>query len=460
MNRHAERTEKGKSQAIANNFPKQWGKNSHSLQLARNRPGDARQKLQKSANNSLGIKQLTAIQTMANNNLGVDQITQLRPAVRSRGPFPFYPISVENPALITGNKTQAKELNNLASPLLKPIQRRTGRPAGHVFPLPEPKFSSGAGLNKKPVQRLQIRETPTSYLQGNPPSKENIRAYFYEYEIPLMVQRVNEYVHNEHSIGIVNALYTAYKTNYARNAGSSAGNWPLVADVLTALVRNINIALTDLVGPPSGYEAADNENWGSVQHAVEATNNLTDPGLGHTAPQGNGLAVIKTVPWSSVKSNFPPTLFRLIRDIFGSWRGGQPMDERSPAEQGNRTLNSDTPGALRSWHMNTSHTLPPNAAAPTPANAVNLENHYQNTSGVMNALGIAGPAGPIGFAEYTGTGILNDAHNSKIILDYRQGHIYLTLTHYQFWTNDHDNFQTEGQAAGTNNPWFRIDMNS
>jgi len=78
----------------------------------------------------------------------------------------------------------------------------------------------------------------------------------------------------------------------------------------------------------------------------------------------------------------------------------------------------------------------------------------------MNALGVKSPSGPIGFAEYTGTGILNDAHNSKIILDYKRGEMYLTLTHYQFWTKSGKSFKTEGQTAGTNSPWFKIDMKS
>lgn len=325
--------------------------------------------------------------------------------------------------------------------------------------VPKPIFSSCLLGSQKTIQRLQIVETLYLFQQGNPASKENIRAYFYEYEIPLMVQRVNEYCLNDQLIAQVNGLYRDYKARFSKNAQLTGGRWDQVALTLTILVQRINQALNGTAAP-SGYEAENLDNWANVEDAVTFANHQVDVRLGTTNPQNHELATIPTIPWTSVKGNFPPTLMRLLRDIFASWRGGQVMDERSPAEQNNHTLNSESPGSLRSWHMNTSQTLPPNHVGPTPENAVNLEGHYQNTSGVMNALGVTGPAGPIGFAEYTGTGILNDAHNSKIILDYRRGDMYLTLTHYQFWTNEGNNFQTEGQKGGTKSPWFKIDMNS
>ena len=89
----------------------------------------------------------------------------------------------------------------------------------------------------------------------------------------------------------------------------------------------------------------------------------------------------------------------------------------------------------------------------------------------MNILEGHQPQGPIGYAEYTGSGIANDTHNSKIVLDYRRGRIFITVTHYQNWhiaaggnlaePNALPQYVVEGQAAnqGTNSAWFCIDMN-
>jgi hypothetical protein len=39
---------------------------------------------------------------------------------------------------------------------------------------------------------------------------------------------------------------------------------------------------------------------------------------------------------------------------------------------------------------------------------------------------------PKGYAEYTGTGV-NAINPVKVVLDYIQKRVYLTLTHYQYW---------------------------
>lgn len=304
------------------------------------------------------------------------------------------------------------------------------------------------------IQCLKIREGFDSYRNGAPVTKEIIRSYFYEYEIPLMIERVEQYCPKDKFRRKVAGTYETYKRLFSLEAPVRNPNWRNVVRFLNLLVNHINDALYESPHAPSGYAKEDSGNWYTVQAGLLAANAAVDPALGTTNPRRAGAPVIHTIPWSSVKDKFPIALVRLLRDIFGSWRSGGVMDERIGTDEPD-TLTSKTAGSLRSWHMNTAGTLPAESLAATPANAAPLEAHYQAHSHTMNHLGVA-PPGPIGFAEYTGTGILDDAHHSKIILDYKRGDMYLTLTHYQYWTNAG---VLQGQADGDNNPWFKIDMN-
>lgn len=72
-------------------------------------------------------------------------------------------------------------------------------------------------------------------------------------------------------------------------------------------------------------------------------------------------------------------------------------------------------------------------------------------------------SGPIGYAEYTGTGLEDDAHNSKIVLDYKSGLLYLTVTHYQLYDRSSDEVPTYTQqnktaGSGAHSAWFYFDM--
>jgi hypothetical protein len=281
-----------------------------------------------------------------------------------------------------------------------------------------------------------------------------------------MVGLVDQYSTDDRKIGKVDRAYALYQQRFNAIAGNAMADWNAVAGILRGLVTHINEALNGAAHVPTGYEANDVGNWANVGVGVLAVHGAVNAGVQGVAPQSHSADArrISTINYSTAVGVFPGTLVRLLRDIHAAWKTGQVMDQRSQQDQQNGVLNADNPGALRSWHMNTSATLPAASANATPAHAAGLEAHYTATSGVMNMLGVQAPAGPIGFAEYTGTGILNDAHNSKIILDYKRGDVYLTLTHYQHWSNAGlAGFQTQGQApsaAGTHSPWFKIDMNA
>lgn len=73
------------------------------------------------------------------------------------------------------------------------------------------------------------------------------------------------------------------------------------------------------------------------------------------------------------------------------------------------------------------------------------------------------PASPLGWAEYTGTGIQDDKHFSKIVLAYKDGDMFLTLSHYGFYKfNEDGTYKNLGQRytpeSGVQSPWMKIDM--
>lgn len=350
---------------------------------------------------------------------------------------------------------------------LAPQQHSIKLPDKRQTFLPVPKFKTFARITADGVaQRAKIWEDFDSYRGANLASQNTIGAYSTKYEIPLMVTKVDEYSHDDRQIGKVDRGYALYQQRFAAAVtAAGAANWNAVAGILKSLVVNINEALDGVANVPTGYAANDDANWANVQTAVGAAHGAVNAGVAGVAPQSHSpdARAIRTINYSTAVGVFPPTLVRLLRDIHAAWKTGQVMDQRSQAERDASALTANNPGALRSWHMNTSATLPAAPGGVTPPNAVALENHYTATSGVMNALGVAPPPGPVGYAEYTGTGILNDAHNSKIILDYKRGDVYLTLTHYQHWSNIGAGFNTQGQvpsAAGAHSPWFKIDINA
>ena len=373
--------------------------------------------------------------------------------------------------LVPGQERPSPSLQLMALPMLDPggtralLWRMDERSLGSCFglealPSPEP-LSSIASDTGGVAQRIKVYEDYDSYLNGAVPGRDNIRAYFYKYEVREMVRKVMEYGQNDELISRVTRNYAAYQQRFAAAATSHAANWNAVAAILRNLVTNINAALAGIANVPTGYENGEVGNWADARTAVTAAHGVVNADVAGVAPQSDAPDArrIPTIDYSAAIGVFPQSLVRLLRDIHAAWKTGDVFDQRSQTDQQNRTLNADDPGALRSWHMNTSRTLPAAPeGVPTPDRANALEEHYTNTSGVMNALGVIA-AHPIGFSEYTGTGIRDDAHNSKIVLDYRQGHIYLTLTHYQHWAGD-ETFGQVPSAAGTHSPWFKINMDA
>ena len=163
-------------------------------------------------------------------------------------------------------------------------------------------------------------------------------------------------------------------------------------------------------------------------------------GLSTVAPRGGKPRLdLKVLAWADAKRLLPRPLLNLIFDVRFQLDAApgpnQPViDERTATQQQSRNVTPNEPGTLRSWHQDSPQVLPANnMGGVAPAHATALHTHYANTSqsGSGAAIGV-GAAGPSGYAEYTGTGS-NYEHNTKIVLDYNQKKVYLTLTHYQYW---------------------------
>ena len=163
--------------------------------------------------------------------------------------------------------------------------------------------------------------------------------------------------------------------------------------------------------------------------------------------------------WAEARTLLPRPLLNLLFDVRYQLEAddGTFIDERTPTEIANKQASPNYPGALRSWHTDSPQVLPPNEfdTNDIPDYAEHLHAHYsehsQGGTGSSQEIAVDQPkkskqkwkqkksevqtedhGGPIGYAEYTGTGS-DYEHNTKIVLDYIGKHVYLTLTHYCYW---------------------------
>lgn len=150
---------------------------------------------------------------------------------------------------------------------------------------------------------------------------------------------------------------------------------------------------------------------------------------------------LNQLTWNQAMRVLPRPLLNLIFDVRYQLEstGGTYVDERTPDEQSpqRKVTTPNMPGTLRSWHTDSPHVLPQTtfvSADALPGAARTLHDHYRDTSagGEGSSQKSNTSAGPIGYAEYTGTGS-NYEHSTKIVLDYASKRVYLTLTHYQYW---------------------------
>ncbi|CAN5897947.1 hypothetical protein BH11BAC7_BH11BAC7_31040 [soil metagenome] len=260
------------------------------------------------------------------------------------------------------------------------------------------------------------------------------------------------------------------------------------AEMIT-LVNGINQVLTRVIAAHPAYNLENHESkyartaagaWDYHGAALVSWENTVAAHVNGTTNarimNAGAPDAVQSVNFSDVRLLIPPALRALMLDIYYKSAAGGIIDSRSAGERAARSVTVDKPGAIRSWHEDSRGKLPasgyvaPHGMLPNnvPAAMAPLHNHYAATSGAGGGAGAGAAVAPSGFIEYTGTGIANDQHNSKIVFDYMNNHIYLTLSHYQYWGRNagghYDNMaQDAGNAAQTgaqtlHGAWVKVVM--
>lgn len=312
----------------------------------------------------------------------------------------------------------------------------------------------------------------------------------------------------------------ALKLKEEAEEGTGGVDYNVVLEDLEELVTILNSTMNGLSKLPDLYDPVGPRTWPSEAAALTAVQAMFT-GAEAITPDDPTLPKIPTINFSTIQKEFPASLFRLIRDIHVSQILGTVFDERTETEIKNKKINSKIAGALRSVHLNDARTLPSLINFDVPAAAKPLHDHYKDSSRFPNNLESpttpissassmipksaaartspsrsrknslaaatgggqrtsAGasmgrprkdsvqsirslPPSPLGWAEYTGTGIQDDKHFSKIVLAYKDGDMFLTLSHYGFYKfNEDDTYKNLGQRytpeSGVQSPWMKIDM--
>lgn len=194
--------------------------------------------------------------------------------------------------------------------------------------------------------------------------------------------------------------------------------------------------------------------WGSdekmrEQFGQQVGGDVFGGNLTTTTARGKKALPLQQLTWDKAKQILPRSLLNLLFDVrFQLETGGATViDERTPYEQSRKVKSPSAPGTLRSWHQDEPQVLPDNGYGALPddgmggktvavahPHAQGLHTHYNTAS--QSGAGSSVSSNPAksaqGYAEYTGTGS-DWEHNTKIVLDYLQKRVYLTLTHYQYW---------------------------
>jgi hypothetical protein len=162
------------------------------------------------------------------------------------------------------------------------------------------------------------------------------------------------------------------------------------------------------------------------------------PQLPTTPARGrDGQKPLSQLSWAQAKQMLPAPTIKLIFDVRFQLEADAlgVVDERTADQKRRKVVSPNEYGTLRSYHQDSPEVLPANQfnAQNIPSHAQALHQHYttNSQSGAGSSIQ-AGRNSPEGYAEYTAGGS-NWEHNTKIVLDYINKRVYLTLSHYQYW---------------------------
>jgi hypothetical protein len=324
------------------------------------------------------------------------------------------------------------------------------------------RFVRGLRPASSPVLQRKVVVTPAAYAAGLGTTAPNFTMpQFTEY---MRMAILDEYDHiKRHAMANDYDAYEAMEGHYVI-AGSSrstmANRIPALNSLITAMntYQDTKMGKTDTkndVVPPNrdtryASEPKEGYSHGRSGAAVSWKDDpdmwkqfgtafaVQQPNLATVAPRGkDGQKVLSVLPWSTAKAMLPAPLLKLIFDVRFQLEAGAlgVVDERTADQRQRKVMSPNEPGTLRSWHQDSPQVLPPNTfsqGVPQGQPAA-LHAHYQATSQTGAGSSIQkGRSGAEGYAEYTGTGS-NWEHNTKVVLDYTQKKVYLTLSHYMYW---------------------------
>lgn len=217
-----------------------------------------------------------------------------------------------------------------------------------------------------------------------------------------------------------------------------------------------------LAGGYQEYQQGENvPSMGGLQKKLTNLPSHESMHTGKPGVEGLDVPIIKSSVFMGSK-DVPSALKRIIKDIYLHWKLRIVLDKKTHKQKNQRAKTPDGIGSLRTWHMNGHASLPRVNGNPT---SHPLHQHYSKNSQAGN---VHEGGAPIGYAEYTGI----DSDQNKIVLNYINGHIFVTAVHYKYW-EEKDNEPARGLSGSLSNsktsvaperhdklrsPWIRVDM--
>jgi hypothetical protein len=390
--------------------PRQHGTHAESVQTTEQAPPDQLIEQVQHGAHTLDSHQVSHLQRVVGNRA----VNQLLPTHPTTGPHIQRRIVIGPEDFLSGlGVTTDKATNAQVNEYI------------NVAVLDEVKFAIKIATDEKDTTTVQDFTTRVNALKGKKPD-ERVEL------LKALITRVNQYV-DEH--------YQVWEKSYTAE-GADATSPISNRRTRYATTPEGGYSHTSLTtGKAEGVKwGSDREMWSQFAQGVGA--NVTASKYGATSPGTSGLVSLQQLPWAEAKRLFPRPLINLIFDVryqLETYRSeteeATVIDERTPHQKARKDKSPNEPGTLRSWHQDSVGVLPSSGfdAEKVPAQASSLHQHYKNNSqvGAGSSIG-SGISGPQGLAEYTGTGS-DWEHNTKVVLDYINKRVYLTLTHYQYW---------------------------
>ncbi|MEW6496714.1 MAG: DUF4157 domain-containing protein [Cyanobacteriota bacterium] len=416
-----------------------------------------------------------------------DQLNQsIQAKAFTTGQDVFFRSGAYDPGSRGGQELLAHELTHVVQQSGGAVQRQTARTAHSndvpyrthtpVSPYSVIQRLSSSEATELPTIQCRIAITPDAYARGLGAGTQNltnvqIKEYFMiavqdDLNFALKVAdedtktqlrtRIDDFKAQKTSQGKVDAI-----NQLVRTINTALDNYQIYEDKYNAQGYGESIAIpnrkTRYATEPADENYAhsslntnkkettkwgnDSKMWG--EFTKEIAEEVSQGNYDTTQARGKGKLPLQQLPWDEAKRILPKPLINLIFDVRFQLEtnGNVVIDQRTPFEQQNKQKSPNAPGTLRSWHQDTPGVLPQNNFDPQniPAPATALHQHYSQNSQSGAGSSTKNPIiSPQGYAEYTGTGS-DWEHNTKIVLDYINKRVYLTLTHYQYWALINEN---------------------